>query len=401
MKIAFLSREYLPDSAWGGLATVYHCLACALTERGHEVHVICQAPGKPMESVEDGVFVHRVGTNPKRYSAAARINYIFHAWLKLSDIISHRGIDIVEASQWGADAFLYTLKKHAPLVIRTDVSARDMLMTKTYSGIYERAALEVLSLIEDYSIRRADRVIAISQEMYARVIDRLHIPKEKVDIVFHGIDTSRYHFVESDIRRRFEIPQSVPMLLFVGRLETRKGVYILCQAIPEVIRSMPMARFVFVGRDTKSAPGGGSVRSYISQIADHYGYTGNLHLIEFLPPDELIAMYSACDVFVLPSFQESCGMVILEALACGKPVVTTNTGVVSDMRLDSAAITIVSPADTEGLAKAIIRVLSLNDDERELAATKNRELMETRFSISSWVDKVVRVYEKALSEYEA
>jgi len=396
MKIAFLSREYPPDTAWGGLATLYHSLACALVQRGHEVHVICQALDKPAESVEDGVIVHRVGTNPKRYTAMSRINYMFHAWLKLRDIIKRHGIEVVEANYWGAEAFLYTFEKRVPLVIRGDLAARDMLLTKNYSGMKEKTALKALSLLEDYSLRKADRVIAISRNMYTGIINRLHIPKEKVDIVLHGIDTSRYHFVESDIRKRLEIPERFPLVLFVGRLERRKGVLVLCQAIPEVIRSMPMARFVFVGRDTKSAPGGGSVRSYISQIADHYGYAGNLHFIEFLPPDELIAMYSACDVFVLPSVQEGCGLVTLEALSCGKPVVATNTGVVLDLGLEPPCLEIVSPANAVRMAESIIRMLLLNNDQRRLAAKKGRELIETRFSTSKWVDNVLLVYEKAL-----
>jgi glycogen synthase len=105
MKIVILSREYPPDTAWGGLAIVYHSLACALVQRGHEVHVICQAMGKSRESVEDGVFVYRVGTNSKRYNAASRVNYSLYAWLKLRSIINSRKIDIVEANYWGAEAF--------------------------------------------------------------------------------------------------------------------------------------------------------------------------------------------------------------------------------------------------------------------------------------------------------
>jgi len=397
MKVAFLSREYPPETAWGGLATVYHSLAYALAQRGHEVHVICQASTEPLESIEDGVFIHRVGITPRRYSAASRINYNLHAWQKLKDIINHHGIDIVEASYWGAEAFLYSLKKGVPLVIRTDVSARDLLLTKTYSGLREGTALKALSFLEDYTIRRADRVIAISRDMYAGVINRLQIPKDKVDIIPHGIDTSRYHFVESEIRQRFDIPQNIPLVLFVGRLETRKGIYLICQIIPEVIRSIPAARFVLVGRDTRTAPGGSSVRSYLSESARQNGFASNLQFIDFLPSDELVAMYSACDVFVLPSFQEGCSMVILEALACGKPLVTTNTGGVSDLKLDSVGGVIISP-DTKSLAAGIIRMLSLKDAEKKLIARKNRELIETGFSIFTWADKVIRVYEKALNE---
>ena len=85
MKIALLTREYPPDTAWGGIATFYYSLSRALAQRGHEVHVICQAVNGPEEYASDGVLVHRVGTNPKRYSALARVNYSFRAWRKLRE----------------------------------------------------------------------------------------------------------------------------------------------------------------------------------------------------------------------------------------------------------------------------------------------------------------------------
>ena len=85
MRVALLSREYPPDTVWGGIATMYHTLSHALADSGHEVHVICQAASEPRDFIDNGVFVHRVGTNPKRYSAMARIDYSIHAWLKLRD----------------------------------------------------------------------------------------------------------------------------------------------------------------------------------------------------------------------------------------------------------------------------------------------------------------------------
>ena len=69
MKVAFLSREYPPDTAWGGLASGYYNIAHALVKQGHEVHIICQAVEKAGDYIDGGVFVHRVGTNPRRYSA--------------------------------------------------------------------------------------------------------------------------------------------------------------------------------------------------------------------------------------------------------------------------------------------------------------------------------------------
>jgi len=396
VKVAFLSREYPPDTAWGGVATVYYSLAYGLVERGHEVHVICQAVGKPRDLVDDGVFIHRVGTNPKRYSAMARINYSVHAWLKLRKVIKEHEIEIVEASRWGAEALLYSLIKRTPLVVRVGISASDILRTKTYSGIKELLALKILSRLDDFSAKRADRVVAISKDPYTQAIEKLHIDPEKVDIVHHAIDTNKYRFVESDTREKLGISGDALLVLFVGRLEARKGVHILCQAIPEIIRSIPMSKFVLVGQDTNTAPDGGSVKRYITEEAKTGGFIDKLVFIDFLSADELIPLYSACDLFVLPSFQESFGLVVVEAMACGKPVVATSTGVVPELALDGESGIMVPPGDAREFTEAMIKLLSLKDEDKRLIARRNRQLIETRFSISAWADKMIEVYEKAL-----
>jgi len=396
MKVAFLSREYPPDTAWGGIGTGYHSLARALARRGHQVHVICQAAGQPGDLIDDGVFVHRVGTNPKRYSVLARLNYSLHAWLKLRELIRKQGIDIVEATYWGAEGLLYSLRTRAPLVVGIQSAARDIIGTRTYSGMAQLTSLKILSRLEDFTIRRASLVSANSRAMYIEATDRLHIDPGKVEIVHHAVDTEKYRFVASDIRGRLGIPINAPLVLFVGRLEARKGVHILCQAIPEIIKGLPATRFVLLGRDTNTAPEGGSFRSYIAREAEVHGFSNNLILTDFLSQDELVKLYSACDVFVLPSLQEAFGLVVLEAMACGKPVVATATGIVPELGLDGASGIMVPTNDAAELAQAIVKLLRLGEEDKQRIARRNRELVESSFSLPVWADNVVQFYDKAL-----
>ena len=85
-------------------------------------------------------------------------------------------------------------------------------------------------------------------------------------------------------------------------------------------------------------------------------------------------------------------------MACGKPMVATSTGIVPELGFDGKGGIVVGPGDAAVLAEATIKMLLLNDKERKLVAEKNRELVETGFSISTWVDLVIGVYEKALSK---
>jgi len=398
VKIALLSREYPPDSPWGGLATLYQALAQALAERGHETHVICQAVGERSEDIDSGVFVHRVGTSSKRYSAAARIDYSIHAWGKLADVVRQRGIDIVEANQWGAEGLLCGLRKRAPLVVRLDVSASDLLRARTYSGTGHRLNLAVLSRLEDRAVGMADRVIAISQDTYDWAVRKRGIDPQRVDLVHHGIDTAMCRFVQSEMREELGVPHEAQMILFVGRLETRKGVQTLFQAIPDVVSAMPMARFVLVGQDTNTAPHRGSLKSYLIDNARSHGFADSLVFVDFLSREQLVHVYSACDLFVLPSLQEGFSMSILEALACGKPVVGTAAGGTRDIGLSPPNGILVAPNDADELATAMLSLLSLGDADKKLVARQNRELVETHYSVPAWADNVIRVYEKTLGD---
>jgi glycosyltransferase involved in cell wall biosynthesis len=396
MKIALLSREYPPDTAWGGIATVFHSLACALVREGHEVHVVCQAVGKPQDLLQEGVQVHRVGTRPARYSPLARINYSLHAWRKLRDLVRRQGIEIVQASIWGAEAFLCSLKKPVPLVVMMDISASNILGTKSYSSLKEAFSLRVLAFLEAFSAKRSDRLIAISNELHDKAVQKLHIPAGKIDTVYHAVDTGKFRFIPSDVREKLKIPGDAPLVLLVGRLEMRKGVLILAQSINGILHSRPSTRFLLVGRDTNSAAGGVSVRSFILQQARQAGFEDRILFIDYLMQDELVLYYSACDVLVSPSLLEGNSMVIIEAMACGKPVVATPTGIIPELELEGFSGMVVPFNDVEKLTVGIVKMISLNEVDKQAVALNNRTIINRYYSIKSYAIKIIEVYQKAL-----
>jgi len=399
VRVAFLTREYPPDSAWGGIATMYQSLARALAERGHEVHVICQALDERGDSTDGGVFVHRVGTNPRRYSALARVNYGLHAWRKLREVIREHSVDVVEAAYWGAEGFLYGLRRRTPLVVRVATSARDVVSTGTYSGRREWLSLKALSLLEDSSARRADRIIVTTGGLHAPLSARLGVSPGRVDVVRHAVKADEFVCVESGIRATLGIPGEAPVVLFVGRLEARKGPHVLSEAIPYVARRVPSTVFVLVGRDTDTSPAGGSMKSHIADRARESGVADQLVFVDSLPQPELVELYSTCDLVVSPSLHESFGLVVLEAMAFGKPVVATATGLVPELGFDGTGGIMVAPGDIGELAEAVVKLLSLDSEGRKLAAARNRSLVETEFSMPRWVDNVVAVYERAISDW--
>jgi len=397
MNIALLTREFPPDTVWGGQARTYHDLARGLKELGHEVHVICQGIDGARSYLEQGMFVHKVGGYVKQWSVLSRADYAVRAWLKLQDIIRKHNIEVVDSVSDGTDTLLYSLHRQTPLVVQVHGSIRGALKTSTYSKIH---GLEVRTLLKssDYVLRRADRVIAISPVAYEEVLEESKINSKKVHLIYLPIDVQKYHYVESDVREKFGIIDSNAMVLFVGRLERRKGVHTLCEAMPIIARSFPKTKFVFIGKDIGGAPDGGPFTSYIMKTAAEHAMAEDILFYPHVSHDDLLKLYSASDVVVCPSLHEIASSVPMEAMACGKPVVATPTGIASEL-IDDNRGAIVPVEDAKALAAETIRILKSmksTPNLKDAIAKRNREAMEERCSITRMASEVAEVYKEAI-----
>jgi glycosyltransferase involved in cell wall biosynthesis len=400
LKIAILSREYPPDTPWGGISTVYYNLANSLCDRGHEVHVICQAVGEPRDFFEQGVFVHRVGTDSRRYSGIARINYSLSALNSLKKLIRNSKIDVVDASMWGGEGFLFSLRRTAPLVIRADISAQDMINTKTYSGIKDRINLNILRYLENVSVKRSDRIIASSQSNYDQITKSLRIDSKIVDLIHLAIDTSFYRFYKSNIKYEMGISDDAHLLLSVGRLERRKGTDTLCRAMPSILQKYPKSVLVLVGNDTNSGPRGGSYKDSIIKEAENNGYLSRIMFVDRLTPDRLVQLYSSCDVYISASEQESFGLTVIESMSCNRPVVATPVGVVLDLlAMKTNGLSTVSVGNSHELAAAVSKFLSMSDIEIDKIGLANRQLVENEFSRSNWTTSSLNSYRLAIRSH--
>jgi glycosyltransferase involved in cell wall biosynthesis len=330
----------------------------------------------------------------------ARANYSVHAYLKLRQILREDDIDIVQADYWSAEGFLYALSRNrtAPLVIMAQSSPRDALQTKTYAGLRGWLKLKALSLLADATARRADIVCANSSFSLSRVQSWLRIPSNKMALVPLGIDTQTYKFVPSDIKRELGLPQGCACVLTVGRLEPKKGYHILFEAIPTVLAEIPQTQFIFVGRDSPTAPGGGSFKRYLIDKAREGGFADRLFFIDFMAPPELVKLYSACDLFVLPSLEESFGLVTIEAMACGRPVVVSATGIAPELGLDGTNGVVVPVGDGKALADAIVKMLLMSPQQKFEVSRRNRSIVEERFSLERFGENMLAVYRGVLSD---
>jgi glycosyltransferase involved in cell wall biosynthesis len=401
MKIALLHRYYPPHGLRFSTTHFYATLAKALAMKGHEVHVIAQGTGRGRDFVDsNGVYVHEISTLPWRKDIPflSHFIYLFNAWRKLRTLIKQYHIKVVDAYVFSAHGFFPSLFKQIPLVLQVHAWSEMFLKTKNYSKLLQFLGLKATAYMENFSLKRADKIIVTSPQTYKYFIEEKGFSEDKITMVWDSrIDLNKFRFVPSDIRSRYDLPSDANVVLYVGTLDFRKGIHILAKAMPKVIKHFPNTFFVLVGKDTSTAPGGNSFKQYLLSYTRRNDITENIRIIEeFLSEEDLVKLYSTCDVFVLPSLWEGASMTIPEAMACNRPVVATETGNAVALKGASPVLKVVPIGDSKTLAQAIVEILSIPKEEREQLATFHRHIVEERFSFEQMIDQILSVYKEAI-----
>lgn len=414
MNVCLISMEYPPETGWGGVGRYTHALAHSLTDRGHTVHVISWSPQNLHYSYLDGqVYVHRLSTcywpfSEKLCNLHGGWNLVILQWsIAVASLVSslHKqvGFDVVEAPNCNASALIYCLRPPVPLVIRISTPVQ---LIQRYSGQFKRSLFGLTSRLDVIPVRRANRLIAHS-EFGARIAEQFYgIARERVQVVhlglklMRGMQTATFHVKEGahiachdhsatqDASGRRNLT-----VLYVGRLEQRKGVRNLVEAIPQVIKVVPHARFRLVGADMRDAPGGRSYSEYLASLGSREAQLATSFL-GYVEESKLEQEFAGCDLFVAPSLFESFGLTNLEAMWHGKPVVSCNVAAVPEIVLNGETGLLVPPNDTNALAQAIIRLLRTPDEARRMGE-RGRVRAISEFSLDQMVEGTLKVYEEA------
>lgn len=210
---------------------------------------------------------------------------------------------------------------------------------------------EAMPLIRRLSLRRIDVVTAPSKFTAIKLIEKQKIPTAKVAIVPWAIDPQ---FVPHNSHRKgksLKLPAG-KILLTVGRMdasERMKGVDDVIRALPGVLKKVPNAFYIVVGE--------GDDIPRLQALAKEVGVERNLFFTGSLTDGELVEYYDACDIFVMPSRSEGFGLVFLEAMASGKPVIAGSYGGASDIVIENSTGFLVNHGDMEKLEERITRLL--------------------------------------------
>jgi glycogen(starch) synthase len=246
-----------------------------------------------------------------------------------------------------------------------------------HSGWVHGAISRQVHAVESWLARESDSLIACSVSM-AEEISALFGPGlAPISVIPNGIDSRLWTFAP---RRRHDGP---PQLLYFGRLEYEKGVHDAIAALPRIRRSHPGT--------TLTIAGDGTQQDWLTDVARKNKVLKAVRFVGRADHDELLALLHRADAAVLPSRYEPFGIVALEAIAAGTPLVTTNVGGLGEAVIDGKTGISCPPRDPAALARAVRRVLD-DPDAAQRRALAARERLTADFDWHTVAGRTAQVY---------
>ena len=361
----------------GGIGAYTDKTARTLAARGHEVHVLIPGAADGVDVVH-GVHVHTVATPRLRPSVVARTWAVGRALRRLGHL------DIVQACEWGGEAWWYSLRPTAPLVTRL---ATPHFLIERLNEIPSRQRRRQLfsRALERSQARRSARVISPSEVLAGEVATRWRIRRRDINVVPTGIRVA-------DAR-----PDDVPMelrnrryVLYFGRLEQRKGVDTWIDALSGVLRVDPSLHAVFVGEDMglHGKPFQDYARTRCGEAA------GRVHFLAAMPQEQLFPIVAAASLVVMPSRWESLANACLEAMALGRVVVATRGSGFDEVITDGVDGYLVPPGDSGALASTVSHALADASTLARVGAAAGRRAQH--YDLDAMVDRLIDVYDDVL-----
>ncbi|MEJ2167014.1 MAG: glycosyltransferase family 4 protein [Desulfobacterales bacterium] len=366
MKILHINTE----RTWRGGEQQTLYLLDGLRQRRIDSHLVCQ-PGSPMhaKAAEAGVDV---------YPIAMRGETDLIASLRIRNLIRENNFSIIHSHTSHAHTIAY--------LASAGTGVRRLVTRRVDFSIFRHSFLHLSGLKYRFL---ADDYVAISNRIKAVLVED-GMSERRIYVVHSGVDPQRFEPAAGDhLRSEFDIRDNEKIVVNVAHLAGHKGQKYLIRAIPHVLAKLPDSRFFIVGR--------GELMGELQTLAASLGLQRQLVFTGFR--SDVGAFYKIADLYVMSSVEEGLGTAVLDAMACGRPVVATTAGGLPEIISDGETGRLVPPADALALAEGMIDMLT-HPEMADAMAAAARTRVEQFFSIQTMVDKNIEVYRKILDKNE-
>lgn len=387
-RVLMLSWEY-PPRIIGGLARVVAELSAKIAKSGWEVHVVtADHPGQPEHKTIDGVHVHRVKNQtdncPDFLTWVNRLNF---GMLQYAiELNRQKPFSIVHAHDWMVTDAAWVMKTGFGIPIVSTMHATE---AGRMHGIHNDLQ-RYIHQMEWRLTYESWEVIVNSQHMWGELQNSFSLPQDKLVVIPNGTNPEVFDFEldKKDLRARYAAPDQ-KIVLFVGRMVPEKGVQVLLNAIPYINAYHPNTRYLFVGdgyflNELKAE----AHNLNVSQLTNFLGYVSDA---------ELLKLYKIADIVAIPSLYEPFGIVALEGMAAKVPVVTSDTGGLTDF-VEHMVTGITTYAGDAGSLAWGVRELLQNHDLYKRLQTDAYEKARNIYNWTVIAKRTMEVYDKVLAE---
>lgn len=392
MRILMLSWEF-PPRVVGGLARHVYELSSSLARLGHQVFVVTPwVEGAPEYAEEEGVHVYRTQVQyPTAQDFFTSICFLNFALLEKAIAIynSTSFFDLIHAHDWLV-AFTARALKHS---LRLPLVATFHATEWGRNGGLHNDLQRQISDVEWWLSYEAWRVICCSEHMFRELRNTLQVPEDKLMVIPNGVRPEDLKPPEGTdlaaFRARYARPEE-KIVFFIGRLVQEKGAQVLVEAMPKILTYYPQTRFVIAG----TGPLAGALQARVRQL----GVEDRVHFPGFIDDGTRNALYACADVAVFPSLYEPFGIVALEAMAAGTPMVVADSGGFSEIVVHGVNGLKAYPGDPDSLANNILTLLYDPTLAQELRAEGRRDI-ETYYGWQHLAAATAAVYEEVVEEF--
>lgn len=402
MHICYVALDFHQKNNGGGIASYVQTVAKELIARGHHVSVIAKGNQKEW-SEADGVqvlfwplgnlhwYLSKVPLGKYMTLPMRELEWSYDIWRAAQEVQNHSPVDVFECCETG-NLFIHTLK--VPFVVR--LHGEPYVFTK-YSGLPLHFGLKLYRKMGLRTLNRATMVTSPSRFQAKEAATDLSWDEKRIEVVPNPISSSILKNSNPDIScsDHSEKPigwEGKSLVLYSGRIEYVKGIIHLVQSVKQVVNGFTDAHFVIAGvihNPKLEKELDGILCDEV--IRSHVSFLGHVQW------DDLAQLYKQASVFVMPSYYETFGISVLEAMAFGLPVIATTAGGLPEVVENEVTGILVPPRDHIALGNAIIRLLKDSDMRFRMGQAGRKRVME-HFTAHQVADQTLSKYRKILGK---
>lgn len=362
IRIAFLVHTY----GFGGLENMVTNLVNHLDPEHFEPSIISFAPLKPLNNRVDLNHVRVLSLNKKGGNNPLLI-------YKISKLLKNIGAHIVQTHNWGTalEGILAAKLARVPAIIHAE---RGTIEGKKRNIILQRFLWGL-----------ANQVLSVSEAHRKKVTRIVGFPHSQIKAIVNGVDTERFSpkpDIKNEVREKLGLKKDSICIGTVGSLRPVKNQMLLINACKTILPRFEQVEILIVGE--------GSLRSQLMQKVHTLGFSKKIHFLG--TQNNIPEILNGLDIFVLPSLNEGMPNAVLEAMACGIPVIASAVGGVPEVINDNENGITIPPENEDQLTTKLITLIE-NQEKRRVFGTQARKTVQERFSLVQMVSKYETLYQ--------